>query len=212
MRISPAQIESPSSAIDCGKLASAARAFRDSLPNQTQSYTEPGRVIVAILCSAMKTRLLMLLVSGGFVAYSVCVLVPIANTDATKWPTVEGSIINRSVKHRARGKHLYTLRVTYEYRVAGVRYTCRRASLTSPVVATVNSATRPGAFEKFDALDKGGFRAGQKVRVYYDPKNPARAVLDPSLAQGWRAIFYGVAAFSALAFVAAIFGKLREPR
>jgi hypothetical protein len=152
----------------------------------------------------MKTRLFMILISAGFLAYSVCVLVPAALTDATQWPWVEGTIIDRSARKARRSGSIHNLIVTYEYKVNDVRYTSRRVTLTGSVAQRVNA----GHWR--EALNKAGFPLGGQVRVYYNPEKPRQAVLIPSLGRGRRALYLGVTAFSGFTLVAAIFGRVRE--
>ena len=77
-----------------------------------------------------------------------------------EWQTAEGEI-TYSVRRRSRSK-LKTLE--YTYRVGQKTYMASRAAFIRVPYSTPVYKT---------------YRKGQKVKVRYDPRNPARAVLEP---------------------------------
>jgi Protein of unknown function (DUF3592) len=89
-----------------------------------------------------------------------------------EWPSVEGRTIDHAVtlgasKYRVDDALVFA----YAYSVDGVRYQGMRFDY-----AGGNSASRSRAL-----LKKYG--VGRRVSVYYDPKRPDRAVLEPGI--GW---------------------------
>jgi hypothetical protein len=151
-----------------------------------------------------KERLFILAVSGVFVAISIFALIPVWFTDPTNWPSVEGSIQQTSVSASRSGKRArrYGLRVKYEYQVGDRTYTNSRVTLTTSTLA------RSSSRQHLEQIGQREYPPGHKVRVYYDPQKPARAVLDPNLSGGLRAGLAVAVGFSFLVFLAALFGRL----
>ena len=107
------------------------------------------------------------------------------NRKAASWPTTTGTILSSGLEadpHDAGS----VVEITYQYSVAGRKYTASR------IAYTATSDSRP-AKERLVSE----YPAGRVVEVYYDPAHPASAALqrDPS------ALWLGVAATGA-AFVA----------
>ncbi|MDX1654324.1 MAG: DUF3592 domain-containing protein [Candidatus Competibacteraceae bacterium] len=96
-----------------------------------------------------------------------------------RWPTVSGTLLEAG-EQRVGGGDLplgerdYTDRVSYEYRVEGNRYTGYRLSPWK-MVASHNARTLLRA-------QLGDYRAGMKVPVHYNPRNPEKSFL---FAGGW---------------------------
>src|SRR5262245_31087583 len=93
---------------------------------------------------------------------------------SVKWPKVVGRIVSSEIMHEEDDAgHTYGNKVAYEYSVDGVTYHCNRRgwmgdNLRSSFKGRANriAATYP---------------VGQAVTVYYDPSDPAQAVLEPHI-------------------------------
>jgi hypothetical protein len=92
-----------------------------------------------------------------------------------KWPSAEGKVTSSYVQKQVRSikdgskKPTYYPKIRYQYSVGGKSYTGERISFSGG----------EGGEEKSEAqavVDR--YLSGQKVIVYYDPKNPERAVLE----------------------------------
>ena len=82
---------------------------------------------------------------------------------ARRWPAVPGHIAAfvSSVRRSGRsGQPVYSFEVRYRYAVNGVAFEGRRVG-----------------FGALDVTPPGGAGPGMPVTVYYDPREPARAVL-----------------------------------
>lgn len=92
------------------------------------------------------------------------------------WPSCSGKILSSSVEKTSSGvgknrSSSYTAAVLYEYRVAGQRYTSNQIFF-----GQYNFGSRSPA----QAL-AAKYPAGKRVLVYYEPQNPANAVLQPGV-------------------------------
>jgi len=93
------------------------------------------------------------------------------NIAAANWPTVEGEVVDfRMIKVEDRDQ----LHIEYRFIVDGREFTSGRVA--------------------FYSVDLGqrlhtSYRAGEKVRVYYDPRNPGKAVLECEPSQQWLILF-----------------------
>jgi hypothetical protein len=87
------------------------------------------------------------------------------------WPTTMGRIATCKVMRRrgSRGEPAGTVRVTLAYEVAGKSYLGGRIGYHGAEGGTLAEA------ESLARL----FAEGSEVTVYYDPKNPRRAILQP---------------------------------
>jgi len=104
------------------------------------------------------------------------------------WPTTDGKIVSRQLMARRFKEYdgdLYTeidVFVRYEYVVDGIPY----ASMSINAVDTNYYPYRVGI----------GYAVGKVVMVYYNPKDPAEAVLEP----GFVGIFEAFEVYSYLVF------------
>lgn len=85
-----------------------------------------------------------------------------------KWPTASGTITASALERSPESKRRYRAAVQYSYRVGGKDYQSSR----------VFWAGNEGR-ENHMASVVETYPAGTKVRVHYDPSDPAEAVLDP---------------------------------
>lgn len=104
----------------------------------------------------------------GAVLYVVQLRQGLRAEASKKWPRASGTVtacaLEKSPEHRRR----YRALVQYSYRVGGKDYQGSR----------IFWGGNEGR-EKHVASVVETYPAGSKVRVFYDPKNPAEAVLDP---------------------------------
>ncbi len=96
--------------------------------------------------------------------------------ESQHWPFVEGSVIETSFKviqdsEQSRFRPL----VEYAYRVGGKDYRCNRIQWGGLLDLPSRSAA---------ARVVGHYKAGKPIKVYYNPRQPAVAVLQPGHAAG----------------------------
>ncbi|MDG9924616.1 MULTISPECIES: DUF3592 domain-containing protein [unclassified Pseudomonas] len=91
--------------------------------------------------------------------------------DSREWPTVEGVIteshITRTTEQRSSVRYEYEVRVQYSYNVDGVGYTSDRLRIRRTRYSWETNAQR----------ELAEYPVGQRVRVYYNPKEPERSLL-----------------------------------
>ena len=111
-------------------------------------------------------RLLLVAISSGLFAFAVRDHLTAA--DAEKWPATEGKVVESFVVRGGGGDLFDTMTpiVNYEYEVAGKRY--------------VASSVLIGDYLPWGPARVKAYPPAKQVRVYYDPENPQRAVLDPA--------------------------------
>ncbi len=119
-------------------------------------------------------RAIRIIALGGFV-FALFVIPYAANTlhrdrASLRWPTVPGLMRQCDVWERS-SRHSYSvgLNAAYSYTVNGVRHISHQLCLWSPDLSHANSAR---AFAQAHPVHSA-------VEVYYDPGNPANAVLVP---------------------------------
>jgi hypothetical protein len=109
------------------------------------------------------------------------------------WPRVGGRILTRSVHPGSMQRGDQAPDIRYEYEVNGQRYESAQLDVTGRFGGT------PGRVAQ--ALMR--YEPGQKVRVYYDPEDPSRAVLETSVDASlyFRIAFGVVIAFLGFSFL-----------
>ncbi|HEY2533068.1 MAG TPA: DUF3592 domain-containing protein [Xanthobacteraceae bacterium] len=141
-----------------------------------------------------------ILVGFGLIVYVVGSLVYLAQrrqrADAEKsksWPVVDGTITASAVESsRAKRRATASALVRYGYRVAGNDYQSSR----------ILGGRNQGSPQAMTALI-AAYPIGRKVKVHYDPKNPATAALDLGLTNsGTRTLFVYAIAMLVLGFLA----------
>jgi hypothetical protein len=158
-------------------------------------------MIAQIICmgilglSSLALGMFLLTVSFGAIRNSI---------RASKWPSVRGEIDRSSIDSKASpraGKSggiavTYRLSVRYHYEVAGIVYKSSRFSFWE-----IGSSNAERVIGRLKLADDD-----RSVNVYYDPVNPASAVLDRSITGGVIALgaiglfFVGGAMGTALVF------------
>jgi hypothetical protein len=91
--------------------------------------------------------------------------------ESLHWPIVEGSVIETSLKviHDSEQQRFRPL-VAYAYRVGGRDYRCSRIQWGGLIDLPSRSAA---------AKVVGHYHTGKPIKVYYNPRQPAVAVLQP---------------------------------
>jgi hypothetical protein len=98
---------------------------------------------------------------------------------SSSWPTVEGTVKAVRVHTESTGsghtrRVSYRYSVEYAYEVGGQAYTSDKHAMGSG-----NTAGRAGTRTEARREGRERFPTGKAVRVYYDPDDPAVAVLQP---------------------------------
>ncbi len=112
---------------------------------------------------------------------------------AKAWPTATGVMSKVEVKWttNSRSRHVteeqksWYVDVEYEYTVRGVKYSSRKLG----PAFMIKFASKAGAQEY---LKKHGYQPGAEVKVYYNPKDPSDAVLQPGESSAWFCYFLAV--------------------
>jgi len=150
----------------------------------------------------MKERVTVVIISSVFVAIGIFGLSR-SNIEPTEWLTVTGRVVDSEVLPAKGGT--YALRIKYEYEVGGSRFVSRRRNVFN------ESINGPHAYMK--QLQETDCAAGKPIVVYYDPKKPAQAVLDPTSASATRRFGFTIAiVFGLLGVAAGTFGRVRMRR
>ena len=113
-----------------------------------------------------------------------------ADLHSRTWPSVPGKVLSDRVQRYQnfdRDSHnyytVYKPNVQYTYEVAGAAYTGNKVA--NRVFYSRNRTT-------FDSLKKR-YPAGAGVKVYYDPNNPAQAILEPVSRSNLPYLVFGIA-------------------
>jgi hypothetical protein len=106
------------------------------------------------------------------------------------WPTVEGRLMTSHVT--THGLAFYKLTVTYHYTVDGSSYCSSRIAFGSDLLFGLSAAQHA-----VESCPVGG-----AVTVYYNPRNPRQAVLEPGRANNGPYLFEGLACLTGGVIVA----------
>ena len=101
------------------------------------------------------------------------------DSSAHQWPSTTGEVLSFEQNHRHNssnsGHALYEYRVTYSYKVKGRTYTSDRGDLSS----TSSDGLFVMAAQDYRETFLGSHESPPvRVRVFYDPLNPERAILN----------------------------------
>lgn len=90
------------------------------------------------------------------------------------WPSVQGVILTSEVREVGWSEDTsgWCPELSYEYPVAGRKYVSHNVELQDICISNLGSFARR-VVERYPA--------GKRVEVYYDPRDPARAVLEPGV-------------------------------
>ncbi|CAM3947058.1 DUF3592 domain-containing protein [Roseateles saccharophilus] len=104
------------------------------------------------------------------------------NARAADWPDTRGVIVHSEHRQAPDGDN-DSVRIEYDYQVAGQ---ARRGSKVGYAGGPSQSADKAALVARYPV--------GLEVRVYYDPADPGRAVLERSPSRAWiAAVLMGVA-------------------
>ncbi len=111
---------------------------------------------------------------GGLIALGVGGSHFVWSVRSASWPTVEGVVLTSKLEmHEGNKGATYSARITYDYQVKGRHYDGRRLAFGALASST---GYAQGILDRYPV--------GGKVRVYYDPRDPGEAVLEPGLHGG----------------------------
>lgn len=119
--------------------------------------------------------------------------------ESAAWPSVMGKVLeayvtsHTEIDSEGESVEVYAPRVVYEYAVNGVSYRGDRLAV-GPVATSRN---RRSAEQEVARYPEGG-----EVRVFYNPQNPAEAVLQPRLQAGNAMLILGIIFLGLAAFIA----------
>lgn len=135
--------------------------------------------------------LYVLMILGGVVFIGLAVLQALKARRAASWPTVQGVVVEshvESVRRRSNNRTTtsYFPRVTYQYRVNLQEYTGKEIGFGA-------ESTSSGKAERVLAQ----YAQGAPVTVFYDPEDPAKAVLEAKAKNFWSYLFLGVVLLAA---------------
>jgi hypothetical protein len=111
---------------------------------------------------------------GAFTAYGTVRMRRKAG-DSHKWPTVMGTIVSSELEsdvesHHRRPIETYSAAIRYAYEVGGKAYESDQIQLGG-----TSETSQPKEFERMVAR----YPEGKRVKVFYDPADPATATLEP---------------------------------
>jgi hypothetical protein len=107
--------------------------------------------------------------------------------DTLSWPSALGEVTHADVhSHHHKKRTSYEAEVEYSYTVNGMQYISKKIAV---MTANSNYGNAQAVVAKYPRQSR--------VTVYYDPANPADAVLEPGLSSGIYVVF-GVSVLFAL--------------
>lgn len=151
---------------------------------QTEVIVPRDRSKIAMICLAI---IGVACVVAGIVMFGAA---QAESRAAMSWPSTPAHVDESRVEQRmvrnaaaASAQTFYRLVLSFSYEVGGRRYTSDRFSLSGP-----SESDRLNDMEELQAR----FPGGSTATAYYDPANPAQAVLDRSAPVGGLGIAIGV--------------------
>ncbi len=121
--------------------------------------------------------LLVIMIGIGFTIWGAMVVMEARS--AANWPTTEGTILiskfdrNFKTSSSGKGKWYYDVKIKYSYTVDGLEYESSRVDFKSANYH-YKSEVIPSTIARRYPVDK-------KVKVYYNPENPGKAVLETEI-------------------------------
>lgn len=105
---------------------------------------------------------------------------------STRWPVVKGEVIASELRKTSLSATKGTLspRIVYSYNVDGVEYQSERIKIGSQEISSSDRSWSERTLDKYPL--------GEKVMVFFNPKAPAKAILEPGM--NWRIGIYGILA------------------
>jgi hypothetical protein len=136
-------------------------------------------------------------VAIGAVVYAVQLRQGLRADASKKWPTAPGAVTASALEKSPEGRWRYRAALQYTYRVGGKDYQSNR----------IFWGGNEGRQKHMTSVVET-YPAGCKVRIYYDPKNPAEAVLDPIQNTGSRPVVLYALAMATLGLITLTAGVL----
>lgn len=137
---------------------------------------------MGVIFGLLFTGIGLFMLVRGLVQFRTCK----ASSD---WPSTEGQVVlatvdvSVSTDDEGGTSRSYAPRVVYTYSFIGQQYTSDQVVIGS----SWKYPTRARAEAKL------AYRSGQQVTVYYNPDNPAQAVLEPGATRGvWASLIIGI--------------------
>ena len=168
-------------------IASADRAFADTVDAAAQPYMVAGGFIAAVI-----------FIGGGLYTIWVGRDRRRIARESPNWPQADGKILTAAVVtrwHPTVGSY-HVPRAHYSFAVAGTTY---QGAVIRAGLEQFGSITKEAAQTHIEQYPVGGH-----VKVHYNPANPASAVLETTVMGGGRNIFAG-AIFVVLGVAAFVF-------
>jgi len=134
-------------------------------------------MIDSLTISNLLVPLIIFVVS--FFIFLVLILIAVVQwikvVSARRWPVVPGTVLESYVldSRDSHGRRYYRPMITYEYQVAGQRYTNNQLAFGSRSLSEGGAAVQTRAYETVAQYTVGG-----PVKVHHHPRNPARSVLE----------------------------------
>jgi hypothetical protein len=139
----------------------------------------------------------LVFIAIGLVVITYAVRTAAKSRDSLSWPSIEGEIAHSAVLYRTATtanddvQSSYKADISYRYKVRGANYSSSKVSLLD--FATSRAGRAQDIVQQYP--DKS------RVQVYYNPADPADAVLEPG-STGGIGILYGVGGiFAAIGFL-----------
>jgi hypothetical protein len=152
-----------------------------------------GGIIAAIICFGVGGGIYFFMGDSFKQAYA-----------SMSWPTVQGQVVSSELReHRdSDGDIMYNADVRYAYRVDNQNY-------ENTMITMMDGSTSVRASVQNTVYK---YKAGTTVTIYYDPANPAFALLEPGIKGGvliLGAVMLCFPAVGLLALVGPLFGFVR---
>lgn len=109
------------------------------------------------------------------------------------WPTTEGKIITNRIMGQKIEQYDGTFYTNFEVFIR-YQYTVDGTTYSSNALNSIDASSYPASFA-------GRYPSGKEVTVYYNPRDPSDAVLEP----GFVDVFQAFDVFSVLTFAAGIY-------
>lgn len=144
------------------------------------------------MMNSKKLFTLLLMGIGVFLSVQGARSLYLAN-ETVSWPFTEGKIIKSEVIPRGNGMTTYDTHVVYEYNVDGMKYFSDRIELVDDIGIRISDLILS---EQTAYAFISHYPLGQKVKVFYRPKYPSLAILNPGKSDlMYRSIVMGIIIF-----------------
>ncbi len=135
------------------------------------------------------------LVCAGVIMLSLGLVWLPAIIKSDSWPSTEGSITGYRLESEVRGKRItpqYAVAVDYKYRVGQNEYNGKEFSHANSAIGSLHNSGQDAIHEYLHDPHYSKWQQGHRVPVFYNPENPAEAVLRTgSAGYAWSLIVLG---------------------